>query len=747
MRTSFAAKLIPTTRTASSWGRYRLNAAAGLMFLGAGAAVGSAQAGARSGRPATIHWSASAMRLDGALDEAAWQRADSITEFTQRDPVEGAPTTERTVVRLVGTADGLWIGLWAYDSEPALIRHAQMRRDADLGTDDAFTVMLDAQRDQRSGFLFSVNPNGAMYDAEIVNFESENADWDGIWDARARITAWGWQAELFIPWTTLRYPRGATGFGLNFRRYVRHRNEEALWHAWRRPEGIRFLEREGTLQGLRDLPPRSTVELRPYVAGAARLDERGYRADGTDSVAVPAGLNGSAGLDAKLAPTSQLTLDLTLNTDFAQVEADRQVVNLTRFPLFFPERRVFFTEGAGIFDFGRVGQTQLFYSRRIGLSDSGDVIPLDAGARLIGRIGDQQVGLLAVRTGGATPANDIVARVKRDAFGRGYLGAMATVQQSNGRPAALAGGLDFYFPFIVNGQNVVVNGAYSVQRDSADARTAAAWRLVLDYPNDNADINARVERIDSGYAPPLGFTAQSGIYRYVGQFELFPRPHRWGIRRFEFNLLSWNIATNLDQSLNHADYAIRPLGAVFETGDEFGVDVQLGQDVPTASFDLFTGTTVAAGSYRWQRVQVEFSSSGGRPFSVDAAASAGGYYDGDGTELKIAVRHRLEPHLTTSAEWQVDDFHRRGGGFTATTADLRLDYAASPRLTTTLFGQYDNASKHVTVNGRVRWTRSPGSDLYVVLNGAWQQGFATTARIDRPANGALIVKYVQFFLR
>jgi hypothetical protein len=696
-----------------------------------------------------LGWPATPMRLDGALDEPAWATVDSVSDFTQRDPIEGRPASERTVVRLIGTGEGLWVGLWAYEAEPVEIRRAQLRRDAHFDSDDSFAVMIDAQRDRRSGFVFAVNPNGAMQDAEVLNFENENRDWDGVWDARARVTPWGWQAELFIPWQTLRYPAGGATWGINFRRFVRHLNEEVLWRAWRRPEGLRFLEREGTLEGLRALPPRALAEFRPYVVGTARLTERDNAALGAaDSVTGRAGLSATAGFDIKLAPSPTLTLDLTANTDFAQAEADRQVVNLSRFPLFFPEQRTFFTEGAGIFDFGRARQTQLFYSRRIGLDTSGAAIPLHAGARLIGRIGSEQVGLLAVRTGGAQPATDVVARVKHDVLGRGYVGAMATMQQANGRPLSPAGGADFNLPYIVNGQNLVLIGTFAAQRDSAGGNTASYTRFVVDYPNDNADIVARYDRVGAGFAPPLGFVSQSGINRYAGSLAFTPRPGRWNIRKLSYGVESWNVVTNLDNTLNNANIELRPLGIKFESGDEVEVNLQRNRDVPGEAFELFPGTVVGAGSYQWNRAEVQVQTSQARTVSAEVKASAGGFYDGHGTELQVALRAQYEPHLLTSVEYQVADFHRNVGAFTATTVRLRVDYAASPRLTTTFFGQYDNDSKRVAFNARARWTRAPGSDTYVVWNSAWPSGL-TEGGIpwERPASGALIVKVVEYFRR
>src|SRR5574341_1591469 len=315
-----------------------------LSLLGGVSGRGDAQDSAR------LVWTQDAIRLDGAPDEPAWRSADSTTDFIQRDPDEGRPATERTVVRLLAAARGLYVGVWAFDSRPEAIRHAQLRRDADLDSDDQFSVILDPQRDRRSGYVFSVNPNGVLRDAEMLTFERSNTDWNGVWDARARRGSEGWTAELFIPWQTLRYRRdpggGAGGgvWGVNFRRIIRRKNEETLWRAWRRTEGLLFLERAGTVAGFSGLPPRGRVELRPYAAATGELRELAYGAGGNDSVVALADQSGKAGLDAKVAAGPTLTIDLTVNTDFAQVEADRQVVNLTRFPLFFPEQRPFRSE-------------------------------------------------------------------------------------------------------------------------------------------------------------------------------------------------------------------------------------------------------------------------------------------------------------------------------------------------------------------------------------------------------------------
>jgi hypothetical protein len=719
------------------------------------------------------------LRLDGALDEPAWTTADSIADFTQRDPAEGQPTSERTVVRILAAADGLWVGVLAYDRNPAGIRHAQLRRDAEFETDDAVTLMLSPMEDRRTAFLFSVNPNGAVQDAEVLTFESESPEWDGVWDARARITAKGWQAEIVIPWQTLRYRRGADTWGFNVRRFIRRKNEEALWRGWRRPEGIRFLERQGTLAGFQQLggvlpeglPRRALAEVRPYVTSTARLTERAFPPDGLggvrDSTVAAAGLDGDAGLDAKLAPTPTLTLDLTVNADFAQAEVDRQVVNLTRFPLFFPEQRPFFTEGAGIFEFGRREQTQLFYSRRIGLSQAGEPVPLLAGARLTGRLGGQQLGALVVRTGGDAPATSAVVRVKRDVLGRGYVGAMTTLQDTygeGGAPLSSASGVDFNFPYIVGGQNFVVLGNAAWQADGAGGPTPSFARIVFDYPNDNADIVARFDRVGEGFDPPLGFVVQSGIMRYAGQTALTPRPRalgplaapltRLGVRKLLFNALGWDYVERLGGGLDNATFEVSPLGAAFESGDEFGLNLQRFYDRPGEAFEVFPGVTVPVSEYRWDRVELVVATSPARTFAADLTASTGAFYGGTSRSAEAAVRTRVEPHVLAAVELATAavSLPARGGPdaplaasrFTANTARLRLDVATSPRLTTTLFGQWDNASERVALNARVRWTRSPGSDAYLVWNSAWPSDVPGGVPWRRPARGTLVAKYVQY---
>jgi hypothetical protein len=684
--------------------------------------------------------------LDGRLDEPVWFLADSIIEFTQREPDEGQPATEHTVVRFLARPDGLYIGFWGYDRDPGGIRHAQLRRDADFESDDSFYLLLDPQQDKRSGFIFAVNPNGAMADGEIIKVDDTNFDWDGVWDARAVITDEGWFAEIVIPWSTLRYRVGAPAWGLNVRRFLRRTNQDALWRASKRQQGLLFQEDEGEITGFESIHRRAHAELRPYLAGVVELNTLGFDSLGADTVLQAGGTEVRGGADVRVAVTPTLTSDFTVNTDFAQVDADQQVVNLTRFALFFPEKRPFFLEGAGIFDLGQEERNLLFYSRRIGLDEGGESVPLVAGARLQGRTGHQQVGLLLVRTGGNQDAWDGVARVKQDVFSRGYVGAMVTGQALPGQPGRLGAGLDTQLPFIVGGQNLTIAAYATATSDSGGARSGNSWRVLVDYPNDWSDDFLAVSQVSGNYDPALGFVLERDVWRHTGAFRFFPRPHLLGIRRLTLKAIEWDVTHFNDETLSHAFYEIRPLGAEWESGAQFEFNLQREQDNPLQGFDIFPGSIIAAGDYTWDRAELQFSSSAGRALSVELVASTGGFYDGTATRAGAEVRLRVEPHIIAALNYRLAAVQLPSGNFTAREAGARLDLAANPRLNGTLFVQWDNESNSLGVNARVHWIPKPGADAFLVWTSGWPTGLGPGIRWSRPQNGALVGKFVYYFV-
>jgi hypothetical protein len=686
------------------------------------------------------------IRLDGRLDEPAWMLADSISDFHQKEPREGETPSERTVVRLLATPAGLAVGWWLYDRDPAGRIRTQLRRDASLRSDDYVSMMVDGLSDRRSAFYFRVNSNGALWDGEHINSESGNEEWDGIWDARAAIHADHWTAEMLIPWATLRYPTDVASMRVNFRRFLPRTNEEVLWRAWRRGQGYRFLEEAGTVEGFPPLPPRARAEFRPYVVGEATVPERVVQPDLSEVVVAGADERISAGLDVKVPVTPTMTADLTLFPDFAQAEADRQVVNLTRFPLFFPELRPFFTEGANTFAFGREGQTQLFYSRRIGRDAGGTPVDIPLGVRIQGRAGAHQLGLIAARTAGDEDATQAVARVKRDVLGRGFVGAMATYSDKPTRPGSVAGGVDFELPFFVGDrQNLILLGNASFSRDSVGGGTGSNLRFVVDYPNDHADLVMRFDRIEEGFDPALGFVSQRGVYRWGGNNQITPRPRGPSpIRRWEFNALGYDVVWDLEGRLDNVNLTARPFGATFQTGDRVELNLIRRFDALPGAFDLFPGVTQPAGEYWWNRAEARWTSANVRSWIVESAVSAGGFYDGDRVDASIAATIRRQPHLEVRAEYVRNDVTLPTGAFVANTVLLRADWAFSPRLTTTLFAQANDQLERASTNLRLRWTSSPGSDLYIVWTSTWRTDLASGIPWERPLQGGLVAKYVRF---
>lgn len=706
-----------------------------------------AQASAAAERVPRVFTTPDNIMLDGFLDEPAYAQADSIWEFRQKEPVEGGVPSERTVVRLLATPQGLVVGWWIYDRDIGNVRRTQLRRDAELRADDYVSMVIDGLSDRRSGFYFRTNSNGAMWDGEHVTFEDGNEEWDGVWDVRTQIHTDGWTAEMLIPWATLRYPDDVTQMGMNFRRFMPRTNEELLWRAWRRTEGLRFLEREGSIAGFSGLPPRARAEFRPYVLGQAAPVERLFSRDGSSTIVKQETAFGRTGLDVKLPLTRTLTVDLTANPDFAQADVDRQIVNLTRFPLFFPERRPFFTEGAGIFAFGREQQTQMFYSRRIGLGAGGLPQTIPYGARMQGRFGRYQVGAIAARTEGAESVSDGVLRVRRDVLGRGFIGAMGTYSDRASRPGAVAGGVDFQLPYIVGkGDNLVVLGNAAWSRDSIGGDVGAHYRFMVDYPNDHADIVMRYDRVEQAYDPALGFVIQRGIHRLAGNTAITPRPKDARvIRRWEFNLLGYNAVWADSGQLDNANLNIRPIGAQFQSGDRVELNLYRIFDAPGTTFTLVPGTTVPAGEYWWNRAELVLQGANLRQVVPRIETSIGEFYDGRRFDFETSLRLRLQPHYEFFVEFERNDVSLPTGDFVAHTGRLRSDYAVNPRLTLTGFVQYDDQSDRAALNARLRWTPSPGSDLFVVWNSVWPTVPERAFRLMQPQRGALVVKYTHYF--
>src|SRR5215217_5320424 len=375
------------------------------------------------------------IKIDGRLDEPAWTETAIAADFRQQEPNEGTPASEKTEVRVLFDEKNLYVGIHAFDSEPARINSRELVRDASFSNDDKVEILLDTYHDRRNAYRFTVNPLGTQQDALITDEGRDiNLSWDAPWVSAARIDQTGWIVEIAIPLTTLRFKEGASTWGLNFARIVRRKNEENLWTSWQRSFGLERVSQAGELVGVGEIKRRRLYEIKPYVTGGWREGVPQIGSPGFDT-----GIQGKAGLEvAKIGITPSLTSEFTANPDFGQAEVDTQIVNLTRFSVFFPEKRDFFLENAGIFLFGRAEANQLFFTRRIGLTEFGAPVPIDYGAKITGKVGRYNVGFLQVQTrslgDSASPfhvprAQFTVARVKRDIFERSTIGVIFVNRQ------------------------------------------------------------------------------------------------------------------------------------------------------------------------------------------------------------------------------------------------------------------------------------------------------------------------------
>jgi len=655
------------------------------------------------------------IRLDGVLSEEVWKRAQVVDTFRQREPNEGEPASERTEVRILMDRKYLYVGVICYDSEPEKIIAKEMERDSDLERDDNFALVLDTFFDQRSGFLFATNPNGAKFDAQL-GFGRERMDpnWDGIWDVRAAITEEGWSAEFLIPFRTLRFKEeNVQRWGINFRRMIARKNEEDLWKAWRRNDGLLQLTQAGVLELSSSVERGHHIELMPYMSGGF---EKGYPGYGYET-----GRTGKTGLDVKYGLTPTLTLDLTLNTDFAQVEADQVRINLTRFNLFYPEKRDFFLESASNFQFGSEHRAMAFYSRRIGLTRTREPVPILAGVRLSGKAGRYDVGALTIQTGKheeMESTNYTVLRFKRNVLRQSYVGMIYT-QKTPAETTSVnrVAGVDFRFVtdrFLGN-KNFVVAGYAMKSFTPGNAPQTHALNFFVDYPNDLIDMFLFFGEVGDRFNPEVGFVRRKGLRSYGGSFRFMPRPNIRQVRKFHF---AFRVFSNYTFSgvLDSRMMMFRPFGIIFQSGDVVEVDIERNFDFFPQDFPLFGEVYVRAGKYEATSYQVKVETNQSRFFSIEAAYRWGGFYSGTHRKTELETALRFSKYLSVAGGMNYTDAQLPEGSFVAWEWFTRLQFAFTTRLSGFIFLQWNNEDDETILNFRLRWIPRLGSDFYLVYN-------------------------------
>ena len=669
------------------------------------------------------------MLLDGLLAEPFWLEAHVISDLRQQEPDEGAPASERTEIRIAYDDENLYVGVIAFDSEPDRIVGRMLQRDRIMEMrdfprtpiftgDDAVALIFDPFHDNRNGVVFATNPNGAELEALLTDEGAEfNIDWRAVWEVAAERIPDGWSAEFVIPFRTLRYPEngGDEPWGFNVYRTIRRKNEMVLWQSWSRDNGgFHRVSLAGHLTGMEGLPrPGINVEVKPYVLGGTRQE---LQDDGT----LPRDKEVDIGLDLKSELRPGLVLDATINTDFAQVEVDDEQVNLTRFSLFFPEKRDFFLENAGIFEVGIPGNPlepppyQLFFSRRIGIGgeDDDEVIPIIGGARLTGRVGGQTVGFLNLVTdekGDEPRTNYAVARMKRDVGQNNFVGWMVTDRRdaTSSNTVAAADGSWWVKP------TLNVRGFYTQSYTSGEGGDDNSYHVSVDYNTDF--FGGAVSHLTVGpeAVADMGFITREDIRRTDVFFRLVPRPERWGLRTFTM-FFSGSYISTVDGRMQDRQVATF-INPDWESGDQIGLLLMKGRTVLDEDFDLADSIQVDPGEFGADMAMLFLNSAPHRAVVAGGNLRAQQFYGGTlkGAEANLSVSPT--PQISMTVAHSLNRADMPNGEFTANVTSLRLGYAFSTKLTTNALVQYNSLDNSFSTNVRLNFIHRPGSDLFVVL--------------------------------
>lgn len=680
---------------------------------------------AQHSSPDTVvaYYSNEPIAFDGKLDESVWTQAMSMKNFTQRDLNFGEPCTETTEVAVVYTKLALYIGVWAYQKDPNTIIAKFLQRDFEYDTDDNFKVIISPFNDKRNGYEFVINPLGARADLLVSGNENSNKDWNGVWDAKTTLNEQGWFAEIVIPFTSLKFKKNDKHiWAINFERNIRSKNEQARWQGWSRDFNFESIVNAGTLAGIEDIGYSKRFEFKPY--GLSGIN---------DSKQTSTNYTNKLGADLNVNITPTLKLNLTTNTDFAQVEADRIPVNLTRFSVFYPEKREFFLEGYQNYEFSFGNDNRAFYTRTIGLENR-QTVPILAGLRLFGKEKRSNIGFLSIQSGSKDTipsTNHTVFRYRHDMGKQSNLGFI-TSSKINGDKSNQVGGVDATYntsEFLKN-KNLVVYANYAQSFTSYKDESVSnpdgngyAYRLFMDYPNDAMDIFASLSEVSQDFNAESGFLNRKNYRQYRFNFRLTPRWFTaYGIRKM--NLKPWGIdyyetlSTGTMESFFNES---RPVGFFFKSGEFFEYNLIQQYDRPDVDFDLTTIITIPAGKYWMYRQQFQFGTFQGRRLWAEFKYEWGGYYTGHIKTWETELGINISKRLNLSTEYSFNKIRLPEGNVDTNQLAQFINYAFTTKLALAYFIQWNSVEDYLAGNFRLHWIPKVGTDFFFVLNQSYNE--------------------------
>ena len=661
--------------------------------------------------------------LDGSLEDAVWQLGALVSMLVQQEPDGGSTATEHTEVRILHDGETLYLGVLAFDSDPQALTATEMRRDSErILSEDNFQVILDTFRDSRSAYMFVTNPLGAMLDQQVAN-EGEgsrsgrtssniNRDWDGVWEVVAKQTPNGWVAEIAIPMITLRFPESEPqSWGINLMRNIGRKNEQVFWSPMPKPYSITRVSLAGTLNNLSSLNRGRDLRFTPFVTGgASRIQSAGVTDDAVQR---------DIGMDLKYGVSAGLNLDVTINTDFAQAEVDDEQINLTRFPLFYPEKRDFFLENAGQFDVGSVDTfnrlANLFFTRRIGLSDTGETVPIIGGARLTGKVGRNNIALMDVQTGGAfqeSGENFLVARYSRNILTRSNIGGLfINKAETEGPHYNRTYAVDMTLAPLAS---FTVTGFLAKTETPSISTGDMARYLNATWVSQSWQIFGEFADFQDNFNPEVGFLPRRGIRTTKLHLEWNPRPDSWGLRVLSpmYNILYTTDQQNRLVSRRHHFMS----GTRFDNGAYLNIMYNRHYERLDRPFTVRRGVTIAPGAYRYGSLRLSFNSNQARRVYYNLMFSPQTFFNGTRVDMNGTVGARITSQLSTQASYSRNDIDLPVGEFKVHLAAFRIDYALSPSITLRTISQYNSSTEQWGSSARLRYTYRPGSDVYLVYD-------------------------------
>ena len=697
--------------------------------------------------------------IDGVVEESIWATAQRITDFVQAEPYEGQPATEKTEVRLLYDKTHLYVGVICYDSDPSGIIVTDARRDSSLDDTDSFRVIFDTYLDRQNGFVFGTNAAGIEYDGQVTN-EGEgggpgaggggagfrrtqsgsgggfNLNWDASFVVRSHVGDFGWSAEFAIPLRTLRYESATPQvWGLNFQRNIRRKREEAYWSPVSRIYSLHRLSSAGELRGLELETPRN-FKVTPYALGSS---ERDYVTTGETD------LDGDVGVDAKFGVTPSLNLDLTYNTDFAQVEVDEQQINLTRFNLFFPEKRPFFLENAGNFAMGQNQSVELFFSRRIGIGPSGEIVPILGGARLSGKRGQYNLGVLNMQTDevvGVTAANNYtVASLSRELPNRSSIGALFVNRLATGdlageddwnRTYGFDGKLGIGEPFTLSG--------FAARTDTPGLEGREhALNLRGEYQKRQGRVWLGVTEVGDSFNPEVGFLTRDDYRNLETGFFLNIRNDISWLRELRPHITYrgfWDFEGFKETEQIHFDSHVD-----FENGAFFSPAFNHTVEGLTEPFEIYPGIVVPPGAYSNWEAAWRWNTNLARPLSYEGGLDYGGFLSGDRRGYENTVNFRYHSKVITSLTWRYNDIDLLEGSFVTNLGQAKVSYNFTPLIYLQALVQYNDRIDAWSSNIRFSWLNTAGTGLFLVYNDTEGLGDLLIG----PQNRSFIVKYTHQF--